>query len=70
MRLQIFAQLLFILQLLVYSVIISSVIKYIAPNWSLLTNNLTIDDINAISLYAITIPVAMFAFVLWLNREV
>ena len=61
-------QVLFILRLLVYSTIASAVIKYSAPNWSLLTNNLTVDVINAISLSVITLPVGFFAFVLWLKR--
>lgn len=60
-------QILFILRLLIYSAIASAVIKYAAPNWALL-NNLTADMINAIALSAITIPVALFAFVLWLKR--
>jgi hypothetical protein len=59
---------LFILRLLIYSTIASAVIKYAAPNWSLLTNNLTVDVINAITLSLITLPVGLFAFVLWLKR--
>ena len=61
------SQFLFILQLFIYSAIASAVIKYIAPNWTLL-NGLTIDAMNAIAFSAITIPVALFAFVLWLKR--
>lgn len=61
-------QILFILRLLVYSTIASAVIKYAAPNWTLLTNNLTIDVMNAIAISCITLPVGLFAFVLWLNR--
>ena len=61
------SQFLFILQLFIYSAIVSAVIKYIAPDWTLL-NGLTIDAMNAIALSAITIPVALFAFVLWLKR--
>ena len=65
---QIFSQFLFVLQLFVYSAIASSVIKYVAPNWSLLMNSLTVDVMNEIAIAAITIPVALFAFVLWLKR--
>ena len=61
-------QILFILRLLIYSTIASAVIKYLAPNWSLLTNNLTVDVINAIAISVITLPVGFFAFVLWLKR--
>lgn len=61
-------QILFILRLFIYSTISSAVIKYAAPTWSLLTNNLTLDVMNAIALSAITLPVGLFAFVLWLNR--
>lgn len=71
MSLQIFSQLLlqllFIAKLLIYSLIISAGIKYIVPNWSLL-NGLTNEVMNAIAFSAITIPVALFAFVLWLKR--
>jgi hypothetical protein len=63
----IFSRFLFILQLFVYSAIVSAAIKYIAPSFSLL-NGLTQDQINAIALYSITTPVALFGFVLWLNR--
>ncbi len=66
MPFQIFSQTIFILRLLVYSAIASAVIKYAAPNWVLL-NNLTVDMINAIALSAITIPVGLFAFVLWVT---
>ena len=65
---QIFSQFLFVLQMFVYSAIASAVIKYVAPNWSLLMNNLTVDVMNEIAIVAITIPVALFAFVLWLKR--
>ncbi len=65
---QIFSQFLFVLQMFVYSAIASAVIKYAAPNWSLLMNNLTVDVMNEIAIAAITIPVALFAFVLWLKR--
>jgi hypothetical protein len=68
MPLQNFSQIIFILRLLMYSVIASAVIKYAAPHWALLTNNLTVEVMNAIALSAITIPVAVFAFVLWLKR--
>jgi hypothetical protein len=61
-------QILFILRLFVYSTIASAVIKYAAPTWGLLTNNLTLDVMNAIAISAITLPVGLFAFVLWLNR--
>ncbi len=64
----IFSQVLFVLQMFVYSAIASAVIKYVAPNWSLLMNHLTVDVMNAIAIAAITIPVALFAFVLWLKR--
>jgi hypothetical protein len=67
MSLPIFSQILFIAKLLIYSLIISAVIKYLVPNWSLLSG-LTSDVINAIAFSAITFPVAMFAFVLWLKR--
>ena len=36
-------QILFILRLFVYSTIASAVIKYAAPTWGLLVNNLTVD---------------------------
>jgi len=65
---QIFSQFLFVLQMFVYSAIASAAIKYAAPNWSLLMNNLTVDVMNAIAIAAITLPVALFAFVLWLKR--
>jgi hypothetical protein len=61
-------QILFILRLFVYSTITSAVIKYAAPTWGLLVNNLTVDVMDAIALSAITLPVGLFAFVLWLNR--
>ncbi|WP_103668594.1 hypothetical protein [Pseudanabaena sp. BC1403] len=61
-------QVLFILRLFVYSTIASAVIKYAAPTWGLLANNLTVDVMNAIAIYAITLPVGLFAFVLWLKR--
>ncbi len=61
------SQFLFVSQLFIYSAIASAVIKYIAPHWTLL-NGLTIDVINVIALFVITIPVALFAFVLWLKR--
>ncbi len=59
---------LFVLQVFFYSAIASFVIKYIAPTWSLLVNNLTIDVMNAIALFLISMPVALFAFVIWLKR--
>lgn len=65
---QIFSQFLFVLQMFVYSAIASAAIKYAAPNWSLLMNNLTVDVMDAIAIAAITLPVALFAFVLWLKR--
>ena len=65
---QIFSQFLFVLQMFVYSAIASAVIKYAAPNWPLLMNSLNVDTMNAIAIVAITIPVALFAFVLWLKR--
>ena len=61
-------QTLFILRLFVYSTIASAIIKYIAPNWLLSINNLTVDAINAIAISAITLPVGLFALVLWLKR--
>ena len=61
-------QILFILRLLVYSTIASAVIKYAAPNWGVLTNNLTVDVMNASAISCITLPVGLFAFVLWLKR--
>ena len=61
-------QILFILRLFVYSAIASAVIKYVAPTWSLLANNLTVDVMNAIAISVITLPVGIFAFVLWLKR--
>lgn len=63
-----FKQILFILRLFVYSAIASAVIKYAAPTWALLTNNLTVDVMNEISISFITVPVGLFAIVLWLNR--
>ena len=65
---QIFSQFLFVLQVFVYSAIASSVIKYVAPNWSLLMNSLTVDVMNEIAIATITIPVSLFAFILWLKR--
>jgi hypothetical protein len=62
------SQFFYILRLLAYSAIISAVIKYAAPNWVLLTHNLTIDVMNAIAISLITLPVGLFAFVLWLKR--
>lgn len=59
---------LFVLQVFFYSAIASLAIKYIAPTWSLLTNNLTVDVMNVIALFLISIPVALFAFVMWLKR--
>ena len=61
-------QILFILRLLVYSAIASAVIKYVAPTWNLLANNLTVDVMNEIAISLITLPVGLFAFVLWLKR--
>lgn len=61
-------QTLFILRLFVYSTIVSAVIKYAAPTWGLLVNNLTVDVMDAIAISAITLPVGLFAFVLWLKR--
>ncbi len=61
-------QILFILRLFVYSAIASAAIKYVAPNWGLLVNNLTVDVINAIAIAVITLPVGLFAVVLWLKR--
>ncbi len=61
-------QILFILRLFVYSTIASAVIKYAAPTWGLLVNDLTVDVMDAIAVYAITLPVGLFAFVLWLKR--
>ena len=61
-------QTLFILRLFVYSTIASAIIKYLAPNWSLSISNLTEDAINAIAISAITLPVGLFALVLWLKR--
>ena len=65
---QIFSQFLFILQMFVYSAIASAVIKYAAPNWPLLMNSLNVDTMNAIAFSAITMPVGLFAFILWLRR--
>ncbi|MBD2189787.1 hypothetical protein [Pseudanabaena mucicola] len=62
------SQALYILRLLAYSAIISAVIKYAAPNWVLLTHNLNVDIMNAIAISLITLPVGLFAFVLWLKR--
>ena len=63
-----FANFIFIVRLLIYSAIASVIIKYAAPQWTLLTNNLNVDTMNAIAIVLITIPVAFFAFVLWLKR--
>jgi hypothetical protein len=65
---QFFADFLFVVRLLVYSAIASAIIKYAAPHWTLLTHNLNVDTMNAIAIGLITIPVAFFAFVLWLKR--
>lgn len=63
-----FKQILFILRLFVYSAIASAVIKYAVPTWALLVNNLTVDVMNEIAISIITLPVGLFAIVLWLNR--
>jgi hypothetical protein len=63
-----FANSLFVVRLLVYSAIASAIIKYAAPHWTLLTNNLNVDTMNAIAINLIIFPVAFFAFVLWLKR--
>ncbi len=65
---QFFIDFLFIVRLLIYSAIASAIIKYAAPQWTLLTNNLNVDTMNAIALNLIIFPVAFFAFVLWLKR--
>ncbi|MBD2178519.1 hypothetical protein H6F42_16505 [Pseudanabaena sp. FACHB-1998] len=62
-----FTQFLFVLQLFVYSTLISAVIKYLAPLLPSL-NDLSIEAMNAISLAAISLPIALFAFVLWIKR--
>ncbi|NMF59527.1 hypothetical protein [Pseudanabaena yagii] len=67
MPLPIFSQFLFVLRLLAYSAIASSFIKYIVPQWSVL-QGLSVDVMNIAALTAITIPVAVFAVVLWLKR--
>jgi hypothetical protein len=67
MSMEIFSQFLFVLRLLAYSAIASVVIKYAAPNWVSLTE-LTANTINAIAFSCITLPVALFAFFLWLKR--
>lgn len=67
MQLQIFSQFLFVVRLLAYSAIASAFIKYILPNWSVL-KGLSTDVMNISAFIAITIPVAIFAFVLWLKR--
>jgi hypothetical protein len=61
-------QILFILRLFAYSAIASAVIKYAAPTWGLLVNNLTVDVMNAIAIATITLPIGLFAVVLWLKR--
>ncbi|NUN63848.1 hypothetical protein HCU40_03565 [Pseudanabaena biceps] len=68
MSLQIFSKIVFIARLLFYSAIASAVIKYIAPHWKLLANGLTEESMNAIAFALITVPVGLYAFVLWLKR--
>ncbi|MDX2256030.1 MAG: hypothetical protein NW214_10980 [Pseudanabaenaceae cyanobacterium bins.39] len=58
---------LLVLQLFLLSAMISAFIKYIAPQW-VVVEGMSADLISAIALYAITIPVGLFAFILWLNR--
>ncbi|WP_156341402.1 hypothetical protein [Pseudanabaena sp. 'Roaring Creek'] len=64
---QAMAQMLFVIQLLFYSTMISVVIKYALPYWSLLSG-LDVEVMNLLSLGLITLPVGLFAFVLWLKR--
>jgi len=58
---------LFVLRLLAYSAIASAFIKYIVPQWSG-WQALNVDAMNIIAFSAITIPVAIFAVILWLKR--
>ncbi len=67
MPLPIFSQFLFVLRLLAYSAIASAFIKYIVPQWSVL-QGLSVDVMNIVAFAAITIPVAVFAVILWLKR--
>jgi len=53
---------------LLYSAIVSAVIKYVLPNWNLLARGLTEEAMNMIAISLITLPVGFFAFVLWLKR--
>jgi len=61
------SQFLFVLRLLAYSAIASAVIKYIVPQWSG-WQALSVDAMNIAAFSAITIPVAIFALILWLKR--
>jgi len=65
---QIFSNLIFVGRLLLYSAIASAVIKYVLPNWNLLARGLTEEAMNMIAISLITLPVGLFAFVLWLKR--
>jgi hypothetical protein len=72
---QFLSQFLFVLRLLAYSAIASAIIKYVAPHWTLLTkltNHLhadtMVDTMNAIAINLVIMPVALFAFVLWIKR--
>jgi hypothetical protein len=58
---------LLVLQLFLLSAMISAFIKYVVPNWVVVAG-MSDDLMSAIALYAITIPVGLFAFILWLNR--
>jgi hypothetical protein len=60
-------QFLFVFQLFAYSTLISTAIKYLAP-LLLSLSDLPIEEMNAIALAAISLPIALFAFVLWLKR--
>ncbi len=67
MPLTIVSQFLFVMRLLAYSAIASAFIKYVLPQWSVL-QGLSADVMNMLALAAITIPVAVFAVILWLKR--
>lgn len=62
------SQLLFVLKLFVYSTVISIVIKYFAPLLPSV-NELSVEAMNAIAFAAISLPIALFAFVLWQSNR-
>jgi hypothetical protein len=59
----------FVLKVMVISAIASAAIKYACPYIpAIASSSLTMSDMNAISLGAIVLPVAVFALFLWWKR--